>query len=253
MKVKFEHYNLELEEVLIGTPAASANDNKIEYILTQLRERQVAVEQIETYSQQQKAAEKEKELREAESRANQQKFLTESEINIQIQGNQGKAEYQRSLQEAAKIKALAVAEAEKEARVGIGKAIAVEEQVKAYGGPQYQVTQDIMNKFTAAIKESKIDIVPKTVVNMGSKDGAGSGVNAFEMLMGLLISEKLGVKLDNQGSSEANEKVKGIKEAIMKSIEESDKKEKDNEVKLEGKVEGKIVKETRAQAAPSKE
>ena len=171
MKAKFDHYNLELEEVLIGTPSASVNDNKIEVILAQLRDRQIAVERIETYAQQEKAAGKEKELREAESRAQQQKFLTESEINIEIQGNQGKADYQRSLQEASKIKAIAKAEAEKEARVGIGRAIAIEEQVKAYGGPQFQVIQDVMAKFTAAIEKSQIDIVPKTLFTMGGKDG----------------------------------------------------------------------------------
>ena len=41
MKDKFEHYNLELEEVLIGTPTSSAEDQQIETILTQLRSRQV--------------------------------------------------------------------------------------------------------------------------------------------------------------------------------------------------------------------
>ena len=219
MKVKFEHYNLELEEVLIGTPSASVNDNKIEIILTQLRDRQIAVERIETYSQQEKAAGKEKELREAESKALQQRFLTESDINIQIQSNQGKAEYQRSLQEASKIKAIAEAEAEREARVGIGKAIAIEEQVKAYGGPQYQVVQDVMNKFTTAIEKSKIDIVPKTVISMGAGQGQGSSVNAFEMLLGLLISEKLGVKF-NEGSKEEDPRVRSIKESIMKTIEQ---------------------------------
>ncbi len=220
MKVKFEHYNLELEEVLIGTPSASVNDNKIEVILTQLRDRQIAIEKIETYTQQEKAAGKEKELREAESKALQQRFLTESDINIQIQSNQGKADYQRSLQEAAKIKAIAEAEAEREARVGIGKAIAIDEQVKAYGGPQYQVVQDVMNKFTTAIENSKIDIVPKTVVNMGSGQGQGSSVNAFEMLLGLLISEKLGVKFD-QPNREEDARVASIKESIMKTIEQA--------------------------------
>lgn len=218
MKAKFEHYNLELEEVLIGTPAASANDNKIEIILTQLRERQIAIERIETYSQQEKAAGKEKELREAESKALQQKFLTESDINIQVQSNVGKAEYQRSLQEASKIKAIAEAEAEKEARVGIGRAIAIEEQVKAYGGPQYQVVQDVMTKFTSAIATSKVDIVPKTVLSMGGSDGQSSSVNAFEMLLNLLVSEKLGVAL-NQEPKEEDARVKGIKEAIMQSIQ----------------------------------
>jgi len=33
MKEKFEHYNLELEEVLIGTPSSPENDTQIETIL----------------------------------------------------------------------------------------------------------------------------------------------------------------------------------------------------------------------------
>jgi uncharacterized membrane protein YqiK len=224
MQTKFEHYNLELEEVLIGTPAASDNDNKIEVILTQLRDRQIAVEQVETYVQQQKAAVQERTLTEAQSRAEQQRLLTESEINIQVQGNEGKAEYQRSLQEAAKIKAIAAAEAEKESRVGIGKAIAIEEQVKAYGGSQYQVIQDIMNKFTAAISEAKIDIVPKTVVNMGGGSGQSSTVNAFELLIGLLVNEKLGVNLKGDNKPE-NSTIRKIKETLLKAIEEGNKNE----------------------------
>lgn len=252
MKGKFEHYNLELEEVLIGTPSSSVNDDKIEVILTQLRSRQIALEQIETYSQQQKAAVKEKELREAESKASQQKYLTESEINIEIQSNEGKAEFQRSLQEASKIKAIAEAEAEREARVGIGKAIAVDEQVKAYGGPQYQVTQDIMNKFTAAIQTSKIDIVPKTVVNMGGNDGKGSAVNVFEMLLGLLVSEKLGVNFQDNEKQES-ENVRKIKEAIFKSLQE----ERDNEINKKEDLDKKessadVEKETLDQTASSK-
>jgi uncharacterized membrane protein YqiK len=105
MREKFARYNLELEEVLIGTPASSAGDQKIEQILTQLRARQIAEEQIETYNRQEKAAVKERELREAESRARQQQALTESEISITVQSNQGKADYQRALQQAATIRA----------------------------------------------------------------------------------------------------------------------------------------------------
>lgn len=234
MKERFEHYNLELEEVLIGTPSSSENDKKIEFILTQLRDRQIAIEQIETYSRQEKAAVMEKELKEAESKAEQQRFLTESEINIQIQSNQGKAEFQRSLQEAAKIKAIAEAEAEKEARVGIGKAIAINEQVKAYGGSQYQVIQDVMSKFTNAISDAKIDIVPKTVVNMGAGDGMNNSGNAFELLLGLLISEKLGVNINTNESKEVDERVENLKNSIMKSINEINEINKNPEANVEG-------------------
>ncbi|WBW95155.1 SPFH domain-containing protein [Oceanirhabdus sp. W0125-5] len=226
MKIKFGHYNLDLEEVLIGTPSSSENDNKIEDILTQLRERQIALERIETYSQQEKAAVKEKEFREAQSRASQQQFLTESEINIQIQSNKGKAEYRRALEEASKIKAIAEAEAEKEARIGIGKAIAVDEQVKAYGGPQYQVMQEIMSKFTQAIEKSQIKIVPETLVTMGGAEGQSG--NVFEMLMGMLVSEKLGVDFDKKCEEKNDARAMKIKDSILNSLnKEDDIKEED--------------------------
>ena len=66
MKEKFAKYNLELEEVLIGTPrSAILNDKQIENILMQLRDRQIAEEKKTTYHKQQEAAESEKSLREA--------------------------------------------------------------------------------------------------------------------------------------------------------------------------------------------
>src|SRR3990172_5924828 len=174
MKEKFEHYNLELEEVLIGTPSSPEGDTQIETIFNQLRSRQVATEQVETYAQQEKASIKERELKEAQSRAQMQTKLTEAELNINIQTDQGKAEYQRSIQQAQQIRALAEAEAEKIARIGIAQALATEEQVRAYGGPQFQVTQTVLNRFAEAIQQSGVDVVPRVVVS-GNGKGDGEG------------------------------------------------------------------------------
>lgn len=201
MREKFQHYNLELEEVLIGTPTSQGNDKHIEQILAQLRSRQIAEEQVETYARQERAALKERELREAEARANQQRLLTESELSIVVQENQGKAEYQRALQQAAQIRTLSEAEAdklrmmgeaeaEKNARVGIAQAIATEEQVRAYGGPKLQVTQAVLGRFSEAIERSGVDVVPRIVVGSGP-GGAGSG-SVLETLLSLLLSEKIG-------------------------------------------------------------
>ena len=238
MREKFDHYNLELEEVLIGTPGSSKNDTNIETILTQLRSRQIAKEQLDTYETQQKAAEKEKELREAEAVAKQQTTLTESDINIRIQENQGKAELMKAKQdaekiqklseadaykikqqseaEAFKIKVTAEAEADKEARVGISKAIAAKEQVNAYGGPQYKVINDVMISFTNAVKEGKIDIVPKTVISSGGGAEGGSH-SAFESLIMLLLSEKL-TSLSSQDITEDSQQLLKIKEEILAQI-----------------------------------
>ncbi len=217
MKEKFVHYNLELEEVLIGTPSSPAGNTQIETILSQLRSRQVAEEQVETYSQQEKAAVKERELREAEARAAMQASITESELSISVQTNQGKAEYQRSLQQAAQIRALAEAEAEKVARVGIAQAMATEEQVRAYGGPQFQVTQTVMNRFAEAIQQSRVDVVPRVMVG-GGGENQGSG-SIMEALLTLLLSEKMGVQVNNDvsRSPEVEEVRKKIQESMTKN------------------------------------
>ncbi len=220
MKAKFAGYHLELKEVLIGTPSSQHEDHAIEQILTQLRARQIAEEQIGTYGQQEKAAGKERELREAEARARTQQKLTESEISIAIQANQGKAEYQRSLQQAAqiralaeaeadktkflgigealKIKALAEAEAEKAARIGIAQALAIDEQVRAYGGPQLQLTRQVLDRFSEAVEVGKIDIVPRVMIGGGA--GTSASGSAFEALLGLLLSDRLGDKVKDMGA-----------------------------------------------------
>jgi uncharacterized membrane protein YqiK len=210
MKEKFAIYNLELQEVLIGTPTSGAQGGQIEQILIQLRSRQIANEQVETYERQQTAAVKERELREAEARAKQQTTLTESEISITVQSNQGKADYARAQQQAAqiqtlagaeaekvrlmgegeskRIKALAEGEAERAARVGVAQALAIEEQVRAYGGPQFQLVQQVMSRFAEAIEKSQVDVVPK--VNMSGAGTQGGGGSIIENLLALLLSKQ---------------------------------------------------------------
>src|SRR5262245_6517329 len=226
MREKFSHYNLELEEVLIGTPTSSQGDSKIEQILTQLRARQIAEEQIETYNRQEKAAIKERELREAESRARQQQALTDSEISITVQPNQGKADYQRSLQQAATIRALAEAEAEKAARIGIAEAIAIEEKVRAYGGPQFQVTQQVMNRFAEAIEAARVDVVPRVVVGGagGGAQGQGGG-NLMEGLLAMLLSERMGVQVNSNGDGAARPEVEALRNQIRQSLMAKERQE----------------------------
>ncbi|MCC6300093.1 MAG: flotillin family protein [Anaerolineales bacterium] len=214
MKEKFRHYNLELEEVLIGTPSSPVNDTQIETILTQLRSRQIAAEQVETYDRQEKAAVKERELREAEARAEMQTNMTQAELNIEIQSNQGKAEYQRSIQQASQIRALAEAEAEKVARIGIAQALATEEQVRAYGGPQFQVTQTVLNRFAEAIQQSKVDVVPRVVVGADKESGSG---NIMEALLAMLLSDRFGA-LSNEAQGKRSEEAEQLRSEIRKSM-----------------------------------
>ncbi len=219
MKEKFEHYNLELEEVLIGTPSSPENDTQIETILNQLRSRQVAEEQVETYSQQEKAAVKERELKEAQSRAQMQTRLTEAELNINIQTDQGKAEYQRSLQQAQQIRALAEAEAEKIARIGIAQALATEEQVRAYGGPQFQVTQQVLNRFSEAIQSSGVDVVPRVVVGGNNSEGGSTSSNVMEGLLTMLLSDRFSAMANEASKTPRSPEADSLREQIRKDME----------------------------------
>ena len=185
---------------------------------------------------------KERELREAEARAKQQTNITESELSIVVQANNGKADLARAQQEAVKIQtiagaeagrirmlgegeagkvlALAGAEAQRVARVGIAQAMAIEEQVRAYGGPRFQLTQQVMNRFSEAIQSSGVDVVPRVVVG-GGRDGNGSGGiatgNVMEALLTMLLSERIGGDLvapSTPRSAEAEAVRKHIREGM---------------------------------------
>ncbi|HSL94306.1 MAG TPA: SPFH domain-containing protein [Thermoleophilia bacterium] len=231
MREKFSRYNLRLEEVLIGTPRAMQGDDKIDQILSQLRDRQIADEQVITYERQQYAADKERELNQSKATAAQQTHLTESAIQISIQENVGRADAVKAVQEAQKITTLAGADARRiqvtaeaqgaaEARIGIGKAIAVNEQVKAYGGPGFQVAQDVMARIADAIEKSGVPLVPSTVISLGD-GGDGARSDAFSGLLGLLMTltsaEKLGISVSAAaGESDAHSAlVESIKEQLL--------------------------------------
>ena len=110
MKEKFKLYDLELQEVLIGTPAASQADKRIEQILAQLRDRQVAMEEIKTNEAKQKSAEKQRELNEAIAKSAAQTALTQSSIDIEVADNKGKSELRLAEQLALKTQKLAEAD-----------------------------------------------------------------------------------------------------------------------------------------------
>jgi uncharacterized membrane protein YqiK len=247
MKLKFAKYNLELEEVLIGTPRSETGDIQIENILTQLRDRQIAEEKKVTYQKQQSAAESEKSLREAEAVAQQQTHLTNSKIQIEVEANNGAALARKAEQEAGQIIALAKANAQrvtmegeaqgsKEKSIGLARATAIDAQVKAYGGSQYRLIQEVVEKLSDAIKSANVDIVPKTVVNMGGQnDAGGSSPSIMDTLLKFITIEKLGVDLQGTAISK-DKKSTDSKDAgipVVKAADKSAEKAMDKSTDME--------------------
>ncbi|WP_413992975.1 SPFH domain-containing protein [Labrys okinawensis] len=211
MRTKFEGYSLELQEVLIGTPHAGTGQG-IEQILIQLRERQIAVEKVETYKLQEVAAVQERTLREKQAMAEQQTQITASALSIQVRENEGKAKLAQTRQEAETIQVTAKANAErarlegggeadrirfigsadadKIRAIGLAQAEATDKQVQAYGGPQYQLNSQVLMRFAEAIENGKLPLVPSIMVGGGKGEG-GSG-NLVEMLLAMLVAERTG-------------------------------------------------------------
>ncbi|RYG18001.1 flotillin family protein, partial [bacterium] len=215
MRARFADYDLALQEVLIGTPHSQRGDTQIENILAQLRERQVAVEQSETYKKQEEAQAGLRSLNEAKAVASRQTDLTDSKVQIAIEVNQADAAAQRaekdaqrnitiaeadarqtilraeaeSKQTVLRAKAdsertvlLANAEAESKARVQIAEALGIREVRKAYGSSSIMVKQKMIGQIADALKDTKHPLVPHSVVSMGAGAEGGNESPLTQML-----------------------------------------------------------------------
>jgi uncharacterized membrane protein YqiK len=214
MREKFAAYSLDLQEVLIGTPRAEKSEGQsgIEQILLQLRQRQIAVEKVETYKLQEVAAVQERTLREKEAMAQQQANITASSLAITLRENEGKAKLAQTHQEAEatqvaakasaervrlegqgdadRIRAIGLADAEKIRATGLAQAEATEKQVAAYGGPQYQLNSQVLLRFAEAVEKGQLPLVPHIMVSGG--DGKTGANGLVEMLLTMLVAEKSG-------------------------------------------------------------
>lgn len=255
MKARFADYDLGLQEVLIGTPHSQGGDTQIETILNQLRERQVAVEQSETYKKQEEAQAGLRSLNEAKAIASRQTDLTDSKVQINIEVNQADAAAQRAQKDAQrgitiaeadarqtvlraegdarqtvlraqadseKIVLLASAEAESKARVQIAEALGIREVRKAYGSSSLMVKQKMIGQIADALKDTKHPLVPHSVVTMGagSNGEGGGGDNMLTHMLTLLLTDKLGLTdvSDKDEDADMGPEAKAFLKKIMSSM-----------------------------------
>jgi len=193
MKAKFEGYSLELQEVLIGTPRASAGDQTIENILIQLRSRQVAREQVTTFKEQENAAVQERTLNEAKATAAAQTALTQSLIQVKVNENQGAAALARAQKDAETVKVTAAAagersrlegqgEADRTLAIGTANAQATKLSVEAYGGPEYRLAEQNFSRFADALTKIDQPLVPQFLMSGAQGQENNGGLIPMAML-----------------------------------------------------------------------
>ena len=139
--------------MLIGTPTrAGRRPDRSRTILIQLRSRQVAREQVETYQEQEKAASRSARSNEAKATAAAQSALTQSLIQVKVNENEGAAALARAQKDAETRKVTAAAvgeqsrlegqgEADRVLAVGTANAQATKLSVDAYGGPEFRLAE----------------------------------------------------------------------------------------------------------------
>ncbi|HMC11509.1 MAG TPA: SPFH domain-containing protein [Pirellulaceae bacterium] len=165
LRRKFHDFDIECVDVLIGKPDTDEKGGKIEVLLEQLRQRQLSIEQLETYQRQREASDKRRELAEAQALADMQTSLTNTRVKAQIAESEGEADLQRAKKQADKQIVMAEAnlaqsrrqaeqtlvlaeadsqqailagrgEAQRIMQVGLSEAAVLMQKVSSYGDPR---------------------------------------------------------------------------------------------------------------------
>ena len=98
----------------------------------------------------------------------------------------------------------------------------------AYGGPQYQVTQQVMNRFAEAIQQSRVDVVPRVVVSGRDGENGATGSSIMEGLLTLLLSDRLGLETGKEPARDRSPDADLFRSEIRQSLMDAGRREGDN-------------------------
>jgi uncharacterized membrane protein YqiK len=197
LKKRFQEFDIECVDVLIGKPDTASEDNRIETLLDQLRQRQLATEQLATYAKQKEAASGLQSLKQANALAEMQTNLTNSKVEIEIASNRADANLAAAHKEAEQMVVLAKAksesttllgkgEADRINQVGEAEASVLQKKVESYGDSRLYA----LNNLAERLSQSVQPLVPQQLF-MSSGDGGGASV--LDTLLQVILAEKMGV------------------------------------------------------------
>jgi uncharacterized membrane protein YqiK len=217
---RFAEFDIQCVDVLIGKPDTAEAGGKIEQLMEQLRTRQLSIEQIETFSRQQAAAEKQRALKEAEAIAAKQPELTASHVAIQIAENAANAELAKARRQAEQVvvkadaaleeskrkaeQTVVTAKAEAEQRqlagrgeasrtmqVGLSEAAVQMRKIASFGDPRLFALSLVAEHLSKSVQP----LVPERVFTTGGDGKGGDTSGLLNTLLSMLVAEKSGFKL----------------------------------------------------------
>lgn len=230
LHAKFHEFDIECVDVLIGKPETGKDSGKIETLLDQLRERQLSVEQLETFERKRVASEKMRLLAEAQAQATMQTQLTNARVEAQIAEQQGEADLFRARKSAEQMVVMAEAElsrsrlqaeqrvllaeadakqkdlegrgeGQKVMRIGLSEAAVQLKKISSYGDPRLYALAEVADSLATSVQP----LVPQRLFVSGGGEGkgdGGAGQGMLGLLVNLLVAEKSG--LGSVGIDEAD-------------------------------------------------
>lgn len=233
LRRKFREFDIECVDVLIGKPDTAEAGGKIETLLEQLRLRQLSIEQIETYERQRLASEKQRTLNEAQAHAAMQTQLTNSQVQVRIAENQGDADLAKARKQAEQLVVTARAESEQRIlagrgegartlQIGLSEASVLMRKIGSYGDPRLYALALVAEHMA----HSSQPLVPERVFMAGANGENGHGSSAGQgllgMLINLLVAEKSGFQLtDNGAMSSLQEFSEKMTREAMESMQQA--------------------------------
>jgi hypothetical protein len=77
----------------------------------------------------------------------------------------------------------------------------------------------VLNRFSEAIQQSRVDVVPRVVVSGGQGSEGGSiSSNIMEGLLTMMLSDKLGVQVTQANSSARTPEVEEMRTQVCESL-----------------------------------
>jgi uncharacterized membrane protein YqiK len=203
---RFCEFDIECVDVLIGKPDTQEAGGKIETLLEQLRQRQLSVEQIETFQRQRAAADEQRKLNEAQATAQRQTELTGSKVQIEIARNQADADLERARKMAEQTIVTAEAESKQRVLAGQGEAARIGEigeseakvlmrKISSFGDPKLYA----ISVLAEHLSKSSQPLVPQQVFLGGGNGDGAAGMGMLGTLVNLLVAEKSGFSMPGNG------------------------------------------------------
>ena len=209
---RFQAYDINCVAVLIGRPesklAAGTKDDPIDRLFDQLRLRRLAEEQKQTYSKQEEAAIRLKELNQATAAAEKQAQLTQTKIDIEVAANRGSAQLAEAERLAKRDIALAEGESRSKELLGIGEAARINavgaaeasvnrQKVEAFGDPRLYVANLLGDQLSRSVQP----LVPERLIVLGGNNPEtgkpeSQGSALLNLVLGLLAADKAGFGMD---------------------------------------------------------